>query len=89
MFTAAGSPVGEAGVDAVAGAHERLLGDQVGGREAELAAAFVAAHDLAAQLEGGAEEARRLIDLARQHEAADVAGGDDLPVHLQQRVHRV
>ena len=41
-----------------------------------------------AQLERGAEEARRLIDLAGQHEAADVTGGDDLPVHLQQRVHR-
>ena len=46
MLTAAGraEPVrgGQAGVDAVAGAHERLLGGQVGRREAELAPAVVA-----------------------------------------------
>ena len=41
----------EARVDAVPGAHERLVGDEVGGREAELAPALVAVHDLAAQLE--------------------------------------
>ena len=51
MLTAAGRAVGEARVDAVAGAGERLVGDEVGGREAELAPALVAVHDLAAQLE--------------------------------------
>ena len=71
----------------MAGAYERVLGDQVGGREAQLAPALIAVHDLTAQLEGRAEEVRGLIDLAGRHQAADVAGGDDLAVHLQQRLH--
>ena len=87
MLTAAGPPVGQAGVDAVPGTHQRLLGNQVRGREAELATALVAVDHLAAQLEGRAEEVRGLIDLAGQHQAAYVAGGDDLAVDLEQRVH--
>ena len=46
----------EAGVHAVAGACERLLGDQVGGRKAQLAPALVAVHHLAAELEGRPEQ---------------------------------
>ena len=62
-------PSAQARVDAVAGAHERLVGDQVGGREAQLAPALVAVHDLAAQLERRAEQAVGLIDLAGEHAA--------------------
>ena len=45
--------------------------------------------DLAAHLKGGAEETCGLLDLAGEHEPADVAGGDDLAVDLQQRRPRV
>jgi len=38
----------------MAGAYERLVGNEVRSREAELPAALVAVRDLAAQLEGGA-----------------------------------
>ena len=57
MLTAAGvGPSAQARVDAVAGARERLVGDQVGGRKAQLAPALVAVGDLAAQLERRAEQ---------------------------------
>ena len=45
MLTAAGTAVGEAGVDAVARADDAAGGHEVGGREAELAPAAVAADD--------------------------------------------
>src|SRR5262249_25457772 len=44
--------VAEACIDAVAGAHQRLVGDQVRRRETELAPAFIAVHHLALELEG-------------------------------------
>ena len=43
----------------MAGDHEAVVGDDVRGRNAQLAAALVAAHDLALQHERAAEEARR------------------------------
>ena len=73
------------GVDAVAGLDQRLVGHEVRGREAELAAASVAGDDLAAHRERRAEEARRDVDLAGQHEPADVRGGDDLALDLDER----
>ena len=51
-----------------------LVGHEVGGGEAELAPATVAADDRAAQLEGTAEEGDGVLDLASGHEPADVAG---------------
>ena len=70
----------------MARAGEGLVGDQVGGRKAQLTAAFVAAHDRAAELEGRPQQAVGGGHVARQHEAADVARGDDLAVDLQQRM---
>src|SRR5450759_895271 len=55
--------VRQARVHTVAWAHHRVTGDQVRCREAQFASAFVAVHDLAAQLELRAEEAARLIQL--------------------------
>src|SRR5665213_2832609 len=79
--------VGETRVDPVTGTGEQLVGNEVGGREAQLAAQLVSMHHLAAQLKGCAQELRRRGHLAGEHQAPDVAGGDDLPVRLQQRVH--
>src|SRR6185437_7064565 len=78
---------GKAGVHAVPWTGQRLIWDQVGRGKAELAAALVAVGDLAAELKGGSEQAVGLGLLARQHEPADVAGGDDLAVDFQQRMH--
>src|SRR6516164_3663326 len=82
-----GAAVTEARVDAMAGIQERLIGDQVRRGEAELAPALVAVHHIALKLEGRAQEMVCLAQLAGQHEPADVAGGDDLAVDLQQRVY--
>ncbi len=79
--------VGKARVDAVTRTHVVLLRDQVRRRKAELAPALVAVHDLAAQLEGAAEQPVRLAQLAGEHKAADMARGDDLAVDLEQGVH--
>src|SRR3954467_9941269 len=76
---------GAAGVDAVAGVDERVVGDEVGGRVAELAAALVAMDDASPQLERRAQEAVGLLELAGDHQPADVRGGDDLAVHLDER----
>src|ERR1019366_9311685 len=81
------APVGQAGVDAVPGAHERLVRHEVGRGEAQLAAASVSADDLPPHLEGAAEQPVRLGHLAGEDEAANVAGGDDLAVDLEQRMH--
>ena len=51
----------------------------------ERAAALIALDDLAAELERRAEEPGGGLDLAGQHESADVARGDDLAVDLDQR----
>ncbi len=51
------------------------------------APAFVSVHDFAAQLEARPQQPVGLGDLAGEHQAADVAGGDDLAVDLEQRVH--
>src|SRR5436190_7030623 len=59
--------VGEAGIDAVARAGQGLVGDQVGGRKAQLTATFVAAHDLAAELEGRPQQAVGGGHVAGQH----------------------
>src|SRR4051812_10582716 len=67
-----------AGVDAVAGVDERVVGNEVRGRVAELAPALVAVDDRAAELEGRAEEAVGLLQVARDDQAADVRRGDDL-----------
>ncbi len=71
----------------MAGAHERLLGHEVGGREAQLATALVAVGNDAGELEARTEQTVGLRDLPGQHETANVAGGDDLAIDLQQRVH--
>ena len=76
---------GAAGVDAVARVDERVLGHEVGGREAERAAALVAVLDRPAQLERRAEEAVGLLEVAGDDEAADVGRGDDLAVDLDER----
>src|ERR1700740_246199 len=76
--------VGQARIHAVARARVRLVGDQVGGREAERAAALVAALDLAAELKARAEKAVRLRHVAGQPQAADVARGHDLARDLRQ-----
>src|SRR5439155_26063539 len=78
---------GHAGVYAVAGTGERLVGNEVGGREAEFAPARIAAHDLPRQLERHAQQVVCIAHLAGQHQAANVAGGDDLPVDLEQPVY--
>ena len=77
----------QAGVDPVSGAHERLLGYEVCGREAELAPALIAVCDNAGELKARAEQAVGLPHLPGQHEATDVARGDDLAIDLQQRMH--
>ncbi len=87
MLTAAGRPVRQARVHAVPRTGKILLGYEIRGGKPELAATLVAVGDLAAYLERGAEEVRRLSDLAGEQEAANVAGGDDLTVDLEQRVH--
>ena len=79
--------VGAGDVDAVTRAHERLVGNDVGRREAELASAAVAGDDLASQLKRRAEEAHGHLDLAGGDQRADVARGDDLAVDLDQRHH--
>src|SRR5262249_54836580 len=77
---------GHAGrVDAVAGVDERGVGDEVGGREAELAAALLAVGDDALYAERRAEQRGRLLQLAGLDEAADARGGDDLAVGLYER----
>src|SRR6202161_419965 len=81
------APVGEARVDAVARTDERVIGHEVGRRKAERAPALVAVDDLAAELEGRAEQLIGLAQLAGEDESADVTGGDDLTVDLEQRMH--
>ena len=81
--------VGARGVDAVAGADELLVGDEVGGREAERAArAGRRARPRRAAGTARRASARRWLHLAGQHERADVAGGDDLAVDLDERARR-
>src|SRR4051794_9036410 len=65
-----GDAVGESGVDAVAGDDEAVVGDDVGGREAELASALIARDDFALDHERGAEAATGSVHLA---------GGDQGP----------
>src|SRR4029077_7699862 len=67
--------------------HERLLGYQVGCGKPQLAPALVAVDHFPAKLKRGSEKARGAGDLAREHQAANMAGGDDLPIDLQQRMH--
>src|SRR5437879_5969384 len=70
--------VRETGVDAMAGAHERLVGHEVRRREAELPATLIAMGDLTAQLEGGTQQLIGLRHLPGEQQTADVTGGDDL-----------
>ena len=74
-------------VDAVTRADERLVWDQIGSRETELAPPLVAAHDLAAELKRGAEKVLGRLDVAGQHKPPNVARGDDLAVDLDERDH--
>ena len=76
-----------AGVDAVAGDDVAVDGDEVGRREAQRAPALVAVGDLAGDGEGGAEQLVGVLDRAAEHEPADVAGGHDLAVDLEQVDH--
>src|SRR3954468_19573258 len=76
---------GPAGIHAVAGIDERVVGDEVGGRVAELAPALVAVDDASPQLERRAQEAGGLLELAGHHQPADVRRGDDLAVDLDER----
>src|SRR5579872_6503233 len=71
-------------VDTVARADESFVGDDVGRRVAQLAAAAVARNNGAAQAKGGAEEAAGHIDLAGEDEPPDMARGDHLAVDLDQ-----
>src|SRR5262249_52584679 len=61
---------------------------QIGGRIAELAAALVAMHNLAADEPRIAERARRLLDMARREPPADRPGGD-APAAARDRRHDV
>src|SRR5215218_1918273 len=81
-------PVGGGGaarVHAVAGRHVALGRDEVRGREAQLAAALVALDDLAGDRERRAEQPVGVLDRPAEDQAADVAGGHDLAVDLEQR----
>src|SRR4051794_6451786 len=69
--------VGEARVDAVARGDVAGRGDDVRGREAELAPAGVAVDDRAAHRERRAEQPPGVLDRAAEDEPADVAGGHD------------
>ena len=70
------------------GAHERLVGHEVGGREAELAPARVAVQRPRRAAGSGSPSSRLAsATLAGQHQPADVARGDDLAVDFEQRVH--
>ena len=71
-----------AGVDAVVGDRERRVRDEVGGREAERAAALVAVGDDPAHPERRAQQPRGLGDRAGGDQPADVRRGDDLAVDL-------
>src|SRR5436305_10587271 len=77
--------VSAGGIDAVAGADQRLVGHDVGRREAERAPAAVTRDDLAADLKRRAEKARGELDLAGADQPADVARGDDLALDLDER----
>ena len=57
------------------------------GRRSPAAPALVAVGDLAGEGEGGAEQLVGVLHRAAEHEAADVAGGHDLAVHLEQVDH--
>src|SRR5689334_3093317 len=70
-----GHAVGEGGVDAVAGNREAVVGDDVGGREAELAAALVAADDLALDHEGSAEAVTGALHVTGGDQGADPRRG--------------
>src|SRR3954451_14676164 len=72
-------------VDAVPGRDVAVLGQQVRGREAELAPALVAVDDLAADRERRPEQLVGVLGGAAEHEPADVARGHDLAVELEQR----
>src|SRR6476469_775483 len=63
--------VGEGGVDPVAGDREAVVGDQVGGREAELAAPLVALDDGTLDHERGAEAVSGPDHVAGGDEGAD------------------
>src|SRR3954463_10108710 len=67
-------------VHAVPRRHVPVLRQEVRRREAELAPALVAVHDLAGDRERRAEQLVGVLDSAAEHEPADVARRDDLPV---------
>src|SRR6202011_801858 len=60
--------VGARDVDAVSGAYERFVRDDVGGREPQLAPPTIARDDLAPQLERRPEHPRGQLDVARLDE---------------------
>ena len=74
-------------VDAVARAHEAVVGHEVRGGHAELAAAPVAPTTSPSKRNGPPRNSRGLGHLAGSHEAADVAGGDRLAGDLHERHH--
>src|ERR1700733_3688132 len=77
--------VGKGRVDAVTGNRQAVVGDEVGGREAELATALVALDDLALDHEGGAEAVARALHVAGGNQGSDPGRGDRLAVDLDQR----
>src|SRR5438128_4815137 len=80
-------PAGQTRVHAVPGTCVGLLGNQVGGGKAERAPAVVAPRHLAAEPKRRPQQAACLGHVPSQQQATDVAGGDDLAVDLEQRVH--
>src|SRR5919109_4037294 len=74
-------------IHAVAGADEGVVGDEVRGRHAELAAAPVPHHDLILEQERAAQELRRQLYVTGRDQSANVARGDRLPGHLYERDH--
>ena len=69
----------------MAGVDVLLVGDEVGGREAERAAAPVALDHRPLEQEGRAEAAHRALDVAGGDQRADPGRGDGLAVDLDQR----
>ena len=77
--------VGKGGVDAVTGDHEAVVGDEVRGREAQLAAALVAFDHRALDHERGAEAAPGAGHVAGGDLGPDPGRGDGLAVDFDQR----
>jgi hypothetical protein len=71
----------------VAGDRQAVVGDDVGGREAELAAPLVTLDDGALDHEGCPEAAPRSLHVAGRDQRPDPGRGDGLAVDLDQRHH--